>query len=321
MVDAKGSTPCLIGDSIRNINDENSLDFQYSNQFKEEDESLRLLSPQTSSNHALSKMQKDDDIRDRSYTSVAELNREGALLTDEVDLENVDASKIRSSRDDLEAEEKRKKLLLLKRKQRNKSIVSDSFSSPSLRASKSTSLITSTDPVEDHISKYSSSGTPVNIATNGGEEDEDIIRNSYGQMIKNNSNRPHLAKGESYQSAQQETDHLAPEKLEKRQERSGRSFDRQTSSTEFLRSLSRSISRDPIKNKTVLPADEEDSRMYSTSNYSISLVDLENKPKTITETLEEEQEDAEREGVLMEDEGNEEYPRDLEEAANKVEQS
>ena len=27
-------------------------------------------------------------------TSVAELNREGALLTDEVDLENVDASKV-----------------------------------------------------------------------------------------------------------------------------------------------------------------------------------------------------------------------------------
>lgn len=38
MVDAKGSTPCLIGDSIRNINDENSLDFQYNNQFNEEGE-------------------------------------------------------------------------------------------------------------------------------------------------------------------------------------------------------------------------------------------------------------------------------------------
>lgn len=115
MVDARGSTPCLIGDSIRNVNDGNSLDFQYTNQFNEESEASRLLTPQTSSNHALSKMQKDDDIRDRSYTSVAELNREGALLTDEVDLENVDASKVRSNRDDLEAEEKRKKLLLLKK--------------------------------------------------------------------------------------------------------------------------------------------------------------------------------------------------------------
>ena len=318
MVDARGSTPCLIGDSIRNVNDGNSLDFQYTNQFNEESEASRLLTPQTSSNHALSKMQKDDDIRDRSYTSVAELNREGALLTDEVDLENVDASKVRSNRDDLEAEEKRKKLLLLKKKQRNKSINSESFSSPSLRASKSNSLITSTDPVEDHISKYSSSGTPRNITGEADDEDEDIIRNSYGQMIKNNSNRPHLAKGESYQSAEQEIDHTAPEKSEKRQERSGRSFDRQKSSAEFLRSLSRSISRGPTKNKTVSPSKGEDTRMYSTSNYSISLVDLENGPKIIPETLEEEQEDAEKEGVLMEDEGNEEYTKDLEEAANKA---
>lgn len=58
--------------------------------------------------------------------------------------------------------------------------------------------------------------------------------------------------------------------------------------------------------------------MYSTSNYSISLVDLENGPKIIPETLEEEQEDAEKEGVSMEDEGNEEYTKDLEEAANKA---
>ena len=63
---------------------------------------------------------------------------------------------------------------------------------------------------------------------------------------------------------------------------------------------------------------DRDSRMYSTSNYSISLVDLENGPKIIPETLEEEQEDAEKEGVLMEDEGNEEYTKDLEEAANKA---
>ena len=66
MVDARGSTPCLIGDSIRNVNDGNSLDFQYTNQFNEESEASRLLTPQTSSNHALSKMQKDDDIRNRS---------------------------------------------------------------------------------------------------------------------------------------------------------------------------------------------------------------------------------------------------------------
>lgn len=127
-----------------------------------------------------------------------------------------------------------------------------------------------------------------------------------------------MAKGESYQSAEQEIDHTAPEKSEKRQERSGRSFDRQKSSAEFLRSLSRSISRGPTKNKTVSPSKGEDSRMYSTSNYSISLVDLENGPKIIPETLEEEQEDAEKEGVLMEDEGNEEYTKDLEEAANKA---
>ena len=74
-----------------------------------------------------------------------------------------------------------------------------------------------------------------------------------------------------------------------------------------LRSLSRSLSRDPKKTQD---QDAEDARMYSTNNYRISQIELQNAPHVIHEESEEQDQ-----GALLDDEGNEEHSEDLVEAA------
>mgnify|MGYP001398814024 FL=1 len=92
-----------------------------------------------------------------------------------------------------------------------------------------------------------------------------------------------------------------------------------------MRSISRSLSRDPARKRgptgDVSDVTEKlnNARLYSTNNYSISQADLENAPHIIEQTLEEEQEDEEEEGALMDDQGNEEYDKELENAADDAE--
>lgn len=324
------STPSLVGVSIRSINDSNNPDFQ--------DDLSGPIVHSVSSSHVLNKIQSQPNTVNTSYTSVADLNREGALLTDEVDLDQV-INATEELTDDLD---KQRKLLLLKKKKelekhKQKNKISASSSSASVSSSHSPDskyLVTSTDPVDDQINitstlkKGHQSRRRSGIHTESEEESENTIRNSYGQFIRNESHRPHLAGGDSYQSIHESESGLDSLDEERRNERSGRrsgrSGDKQ-SSTEYLRSLSRSLSRDPAKKRitsnVVNDASQSlnNSRFYSTNNYSISQADLENAPHIIQQTLAEEEEDEEEQGALMDDQGNDEYSRDLEEAAAKNE--
>lgn len=315
------STPSLVGVSIRSINDSDNPDFQ--------DDLSGPIVHSVSSSHVLNKIQSQPNTVNTSYTSVAELNREGALLTDEVDLEQV-INATEELTDDLDKQRKvlllKKKKELEKHKQKNKiSASSSSASVSSSHSADSKSLVTSTDPVDDQINitstlkKGHQSRRRSGIYLESEEESDNTIRNSYGQFIKNESHRPHLAGGDSYQSIHESESGLDSLDEERRNERSGRrsgrSVDKQ-SSTEYLRSLSRSLSRDPAKKRNAAAVvNDASQRFYSTNNYSISQADLENAPHIIQQTLAEEEEDEEEEGTLMDDQGNDEYSRDLEEAA------
>lgn len=319
------SSPSLVGVSIRSINDSNNPDFQ--------DDLSGPIVHSVSSSHVLNKIQSQPNTVNTSYTSVAELNREGALLTDEVDLEQV-INATEELTDDLDKQRKvlllKKKKELEKHKQKNKiSASSSSASVSSSHSADSKSLVTSTDPVDDQINitstlkKGHQSRRRSGVYSESEEESDNTIRNSYGQFIKNESHRPHLAGGDSYQSIHESESGLDSLDEERRNERSGRrsgrSVDKQ-SSTEYLRSLSRSLSRDPAKKRNAAAVvNDASQRFYSTNNYSISQADLENAPHIMQQTLAEEEEDEEEEGALMDDQGNDEYPRDLEEAAAKGE--
>ena len=76
--DGNVSTPSLVGGSVRSVNDLHNPDFN--------EQVSSNLHPVRSS-HVLNKINSQPNLADASYTSVAELNREGALLTDEVDLD------------------------------------------------------------------------------------------------------------------------------------------------------------------------------------------------------------------------------------------
>lgn len=317
------STPSLVGFSVRSINDTNNPDFT--------DSPLPPSLHPVSSSHVLNKIISQPSL-DASYTSVAELNREGALLTDEVDLDQVtNATETDADQDT------HKKLQALKQKRQQEKlklkgripIDSSSTSLKSMHSSDSRSLITSTDPIDDqiNISTYSETGRRRAAVreSHGSKNKDDSIRNSYGELIENKCHKPHLASGDSYQSSH-ESDVQSERSEERSGRRSRRSLDNQSSSTDYLRSLSRSLSRDPARKRNNGPSVNDvaeklnNARFYSTNNYSISQADLENAPHIIQQTLEEEEEDEEAEGALMEDQGNEEHSKELEEAAEAAEQ-
>lgn len=308
------STPSLVGESVRSVDDARNPDFN--------DDAIGSTLHPVPSSHVLNKIHSHSNLTDASYTSVAELNREGALLTDEVDLDEVinateqapdDADKQRK----LQALKHKRHLEMLKLKSRS-SINSSSASIKSIPSGESRSLVTSTDPLDDQINIPDIKGRQrrgLHSSTHSGEAKEESIRNSYGEFIHNRSHRPHLAGGESYQSS-----HDSDTKEDYGDERSGRRSRRSLdnhSSTEYLRSLSRSLSRDPARTKNngnEVKDVTDNARFYSTNNYSISQADLENAPHIIQQTLQEEDE-----GALMDDQGNEEYNKELEDAAEEAE--
>lgn len=273
--------PSLVGDSVRNVDDTHSGDSRSG-----------PIDHATSSSMVLNKIQPQDSSVDGSYTTVAELNREGALLTDEMDMDQIINATDRVRED---PDQHRQWLKLLKKRQleqsrdnstshSNKSIGSSNVSP--VRSSESKSLLGPVDSGDDQItfSPQHKSGH--------------IIRNSNGEIIRDESHRPHLARGESYQSAGGTGETLP---IDEREERPGRRTVRSldTGSREYLRSLSRSLSRDPAahrRNQQVSTAEAgeslENARLYSTNNYSISQADLENAPHII-QTLKEEPEEPE----------------------------
>ncbi|CCE90757.1 uncharacterized protein TDEL_0B06280 [Torulaspora delbrueckii] len=317
--DGNVSTPSLVGGSVRSVNDLHNPDFN--------EQVSSNLHPVRSS-HVLNKINSQPNLADASYTSVAELNREGALLTDEVDLDQV-INATEQSTDDTDKQRKmqalkqKRQMEMLKQRSRN-SINSSSASIHSTPSAESRYLVTSTDPVDDQINVSGPSGKHRRgLHSSGAESNEDSIRNSYGEFIKSKCHRPHLAGGESYQSSH-DSEFSDDRGEERAGRRSRRSLDNQ-SSTEYLRSISRSLSRDPARKRgptgDVSDVTEKlnNARLYSTNNYSISQADLENAPHIIEQTLEEEQEDEEEEGALMDDQGNEEYDKELENAADDAE--
>ncbi|SCV04892.1 LANO_0G13718g1_1 [Lachancea nothofagi CBS 11611] len=304
------STPSLVGFSVRDTDDSNNPDFS--------DDRRPSVPGARSSSQLLEKIHSSTQLNklETPYTTVDELNREGALLTDdnEVDLDQVVHGKL----DDPGA--LKKALLKKKNKQATAAGISGnhrgrvplpSSSTPSIASSsyspsqtRSSSLVTSTDPVHGSVSASRLGNTAGNFPLRENEKDNDKIRNSYGEFISNRSHRPHLAGGDSYQST---TGH---ESEDSPRERSGRTSRKEDASRGYLRSLSRSLSRDPNKahDQEVL----DDALMYSTNNYRISRIDLENAPHVIKEEIEEEQD----QGALLNDEGDDQYSPDLQEAAS-----
>lgn len=278
-------TPSLVGDSVRNVDDTQVPDL------------TQEPIEHASSSLVLNKIQPQDTSVDGSYTTVADLNREGALLTDEMDMDQVVNATERAQDN---PDEHRKWLKLLKKKQLEQNSSQDNVSPQRIAESKS--LVTATDPIEDQISITPSQRTR-------GRQLDQTIRNSYGEFIRDESHRPHLARGQSYQKGDEE----------RPGRRTARSLDKD--SRDYLRSLSRSLSRDPARrrNPQVSTGGEsagenlDNARLYSTNNYSISQADLEKAPHII-QTLREEPEEP-SEGVLENDQGNEEFPLDLQEAA------
>ncbi|CAR30914.1 hypothetical protein ZYGR_0P02180 [Zygosaccharomyces rouxii] len=273
--------PSLVGDSVRNVDDAHSSESR--------DEPIDHA---TSSSMVLNKIQPQSGSVDGSYTTVDELNREGALLTDEMDMDQVVNATDKVHED---PDEHRKWLKSLKKKQleqsrdhsnNNNNKSNGSLTASPVHSSESKSLLGSVDLGDDQITFSPQS------------KSRSAIRNSYGEFIRDESHRPHLAKGESYQSAGGTGETLPiDEKEERLGRRTARSLD--TGSREYLRSLSRSLSRDPAahrRNQQVSTAEAgeslENARLYSTNNYSISQADLEHAPHII-QTLKEEPEESE----------------------------
>ncbi|SCV03715.1 LAMI_0H10374g1_1 [Lachancea mirantina] len=279
----RSSTPSLVGVSVRSINDSSNPDFS-------DNASVSVAESRTSPK-LLNKIQSSTNLSktDSAYTSVDDLTREGALLTDDNDVD-LDQVINRPGEPRVSGE-------LRRAARRPRAAVRAQYTSDvGLRRSQhsSTSLVTATDPLHDSRNSRSSS-----VPAAPGTAPNDKIRNSFGEFIPDKSHRPHLAHGDSYQNIHEG---------EEDEERAGRSSRREKPSTDYLRSLSRSLSRDARKTRAI--EELKDARMYSTNNYSISRADLENAPHVIKEEREEE----EQEGVLIDDEGNEEYPPELTEA-------
>ncbi|SCU97841.1 LAFA_0G13652g1_1 [Lachancea sp. 'fantastica'] len=311
----ESSTPSLVGVSVRSINDSNNPDFC--------DDRSRSVSEVRSSSQLLEKIHSSTQLNklQGSYTTVDELNREGALLTDDnsVDLDSVVHGKLGDD-DNL------KKSVLKKKKKRQQeyqntgkgessgaqfgatqSSSSGSFTSPSHSPSqtRSSSLVTSRDPLRNsnsqvHVNPRSTSNFAHKNGNGNGNDDDDQIRNSYGEFITNRSHRPHLAGGASYQSTNSYESEETP------RERSGRSARKEEASRDFLRSLSRSLSRDP---KRSVADHELNSRVVQRPDFEGS------GPHVITEEIEDEQD----QGALLNDEGDEQYTPELQQAASREE--
>lgn len=365
------SVPSLVGDSVRSIKGTGTEPVARSDPRND----VKILNKlhDTVANH-----NQSQQLSGSSYTSVEDLNKEGALLTDEVDLElshvdgkvqrkdgevdfNIADRKLGES--ELEKQRKRK-LMLLKQKQKNRELSSTSLSRMDIQSSSSqTSLTHLDDETKEELDRVSRSqererqrGSQMVSPTRGSDG---LVRNSYGEYIKSTCNRPHLARGDSYQSSSNESENILIDSAATPSERSGRTSFRRRLSTEYLRSLSRSLSRDPSKSTTrtnaITPShsnnagnyttsappshhvvaipggdfiDNEKTRtvdqsledeLYSTNNYSISQVEL---AQAANKTLLNEAfDEEEEEGALLDDQGNEEHDRELERAAIKVEES
>lgn len=274
--------PSLVGHSVRDIDDSENPDFvpEKMPDFSQLNESVRKLHLKNPSS---------DNVD--HYTSVAELNKEGALLTDDHDVD-LDAM-IAKGLDDISE----LKSSLEKKKKKGKGTTRSSLSASSYSHDHSNdispvhsgtvdSLVTSTDPIDDSIMispedekdylRTRSANRSERKPSDPHSHSHSVIRNSYGEIIDDKSERPHLARGDSYQQSSEDLDTVSSPG------RSGRSKKRLQS--DYLRSLSRSLQRDHVDHKKV---SDDTGMIYSTTSYSISQRDVENAPHVIREISEE----------------------------------
>ncbi|SSD61707.1 uncharacterized protein SCODWIG_03468 [Saccharomycodes ludwigii] len=337
------SSPSLVGLSIRSVNDKENPDFQ--------DGKPQLTASQTSlsvfnnnnNNSAISESIIKEKEEDADYTTVADLNKEGALLTDdnEVDVNQL----IRNSSATNDIDNLQRVLKLKQKRMKNNrgvnhhnDIYGETHSNDiSPIVSNQSLLITSTDPINDTIMPSNKSAT----SGDNGETNEKV-RNSYGEDIVIKSDRPHLARGDSYQNTVKgsskerisnsnngsstgvgtATTTTNTAAITSDQGRSGRS---KYIGKEYLRSLSRSMSRGPSESRAdssnnqsssaeddiIINNNNDDNRsdpmMHSTNNYSISRNDLE----TATSNIIHEEKEEEEEGALMNDQEDLDHPHSL----------
>ncbi|QEU58225.1 hypothetical protein KDRO_A02400 [Kluyveromyces lactis] len=283
--------PSLVGHSVRDIDDSENPDFvpEKMPDFSQLNESVRRLNLKNSS--------PDDSDQ---YTSVAELNKEGALLTDDqdVDLDDIiakgldDISELKSS---LENKKKIKNKKKTKKSSSSGSLSQDfSYSISPVHSGTVDSLVTSTDPIDDNIvaptagditdggkSRARSTNKTEKRVSATSDSSHSVIRNSYGEIINDNSERPHLARGDSYQQSVDDLENSASNG------RSGRSTSKRFQN-DYLRSLSRSLQRDHADHKSVSDDTGVQAQdIYSTTSYSISQRYVENAPHVIRESHEE----------------------------------
>lgn len=253
----KSSTPSLVGLSVRDINDDANDTAPLRPSFLD----------MKSRSQSLGRIPLSTNTPDQRYRSVDELTREGALLTDEIEVDLDQVSK------------------------GDQYVVQPSLLEKSGNARR----------IKGPKGKRGG-------MLHASHSHDNVISNSYGDVIINQSQRPHLAQGESYQSVKSDEDDLVDEEGA----RVGRSFQRASeSSREFIRSLSRSLTRDQKSRQSTAATS-------TTTNYSISLAQRELDSTTSGPNIIEEEAQEEKEGVLLDDEGNEEHSEDLERAANEV---
>ncbi|AEY94656.1 FAAR005Wp [Eremothecium gossypii FDAG1] len=265
------SAPSLVGLSVRDIDDKENPDFVP----EKKDVHPELSSQVLEKIHSQSNLSKSLE----GNVSVDDLNREGALLTDDndVDLEQLISKK-------LDGITSLKMQLKNKRKQQAhppQGSTARSSGSPCSaghhhispeNSNSNHSLVMSTDPIDDFISMGATSNSSLSDKHKEAEQPE-RIRNSYGEWIPNKSHRPHLCRGDSYQKTITDVD-----------ERPGRSSQRASgSSAEYLRSLSRSMQRGSSLQRSSGEQLDDKNATYTTNNYTIPQRDVEMAPLIIRE--------------------------------------
>lgn len=289
-------TPSLIGLSIRDIDDSHSP--------QPEEDANAIMNSQEFTKKALDKMHLGDNFSKNSYSNLDDLNSTGALLTDDMELNpegdvpgdsnsvkmeddedyklnNYKEQGIEDDRSEKLASEKtlkqQKKAFLDKQKQKNRDNVTFSLN-------ERTNLVTSTDPINEGTLSRTMSPTRqtlINHDLDNNLGSASKVKNSFGEYIVNESNRPHLARGDSYQSVNSNS------ATKEEEDRIGRAGNR--SSTDYLRSLSKSLTRDhshsngnsrisrgkgPVDGAEIGETNN-DSLNFSTNNYGISQDEME----------------------------------------------
>ncbi|XBW37887.1 hypothetical protein QEN19_003463 [Hanseniaspora menglaensis] len=213
----KNKTPSLIGLSVRNYEvDGNELSPQNSASELAKDAFTKTQKRIPSPGNIVSNKELEDSYY---YTKVTDLAKEGCLM-DEYDSDTINLNLVED--DGKLTEAKRLKML-----QKQKKLKHSQSTGNGITPTHSNSLVSSTDPISSDLI------SPLPSSSNITESYQvNKIKNSLGEDINNKILIPHLARGDSYQTTQLADD------------RSSRPQIQRNNTSEYLRELNRSISKD-----------------------------------------------------------------------------